>query len=49
MAPALPEEKTDRVWLVLKFHILVNYEFEGTAVALGSLKTKDRLATDYKD
>jgi len=31
------------------FHILVNYEPEGTEVALGNLKTKDRFATDYKD
>jgi len=44
-----PEEKTDRVWLVLKYHILVDYEPEGTEAALGSLKTKNRFATDYKD
>ena len=31
------------------FHVLVNYEPEGREVALGSLKTKDRFATDYKD
>ena len=30
------------------FHALVNYESEGTQVKLGSLKTKERFATDYK-
>ena len=33
----------------MEFHILVNYEPEGTEVALGSLQTKDRFPTDYKD
>jgi hypothetical protein len=33
----------------MKFHILVNYEPEGTEAAVGSLKTKNRFATDYKD
>ena len=29
------------------FHALVNYEPKGTEVMLGSLKTKERFATDY--
>ena len=29
------------------FHVIVNYESEGTEVVLGDLKTKERFATDY--
>lgn len=31
------------------FHVLVNFEPEGTEVRLGPLRTKDRLATDYRE
>lgn len=31
------------------FHVIVNYEPEGTEVVLGALKTKDRFASDYKE
>lgn len=31
------------------FHVLVNFEPEGTEIVLGDLRTKDRLATDYRE
>ena len=45
----LNEPMATACWICMKFQILVNYEPEGTEAAVGSLKTKNRLAKKYKD